>query len=717
MRDIISYIIKIGALYMKKKSTKFKILISLCAVVLAGVIVAVPVLLSLSPRDIQNYSYIAEKQAGAAALRYDVIINGDNNAKFAVDSKSANVFLVSPDGKVLFNSRSEDAAGRMLASVLNVRLRDKDGNSYAMNSTDNSVAFNTFEVKGENDKNAQIIFRLFPDEKGAVKGIGATEIFAEIPLDVKYKDGGFTWSVNTSEVKLPEDFFIEKLSILPGLFSVREGVSEAYYTVPDGCGAVIDLSAVTEKPITLNMGMYGSDVTFYDYNKGAVLPFFAMKKSNCLVNTIITDGDALSVLSCEKHSSGGGYLYNEFIITACGMIDGKLRMGEPYDGMVSQTYYVSEDVNADYNDIALRVRDNLIKRGYLPKQTSGEFIDYPFFVNVLGSADGKTVSTTFEDAAEITALLQSRGVRNIALRFSGSGKNGLASDSDELNGFSSHLGGKKGFEEMAGKITESGNSAWLDVNLYTERSGAKGVKTAVYDLPSRVAGFNVQKFSLNSTNEVNSTISEAYKLTNNIPATDICINDASFLLYTDLKNGLNRQQVLENIREKSGALKVGSNVMLSYPAVYLMGEADAVFNIPETAECAVNTGVTEVPILQMVLHGSVIYGGSYMNVTNLSAEDALLRVIEYGSAPSFLFTHDSASGLNYSIYAAETAKLYSESKALLPVMDMKMTSHEKVVSGVYKITYDYSKVIYVNYNPSVVEVNGIMISAKDYVVI
>jgi hypothetical protein len=157
--------------------------------------------------------------------------------------------------------------------------------------------------------------------------------------------------------------------------------------------------------------------------------------------------------------------------------------------------------------------------------------------------------------------------------------------------------------------------------------------------------------------------------------------------------------------------------MLSYPAVYLMGEADAVFNLPEFADCAVHHCVSEVPILQMVLHGSVAYGGSYINVTNLSSEDALLKVIENGSVPTFIFTHDSASSLNYSLYASEAAKLYAETKALLPVMDMKMTSHEKVVSGVYKITYDYSKVIYVNYNPSVVEVNGIMISAKDYVVI
>ena len=701
---------------MKKVSNKIKMLISVCAVVLVAAIVAVVLLPGLSQKPVQNYSYVSEKQSGADSSDYDIVIGEKNSANFVIDSKTANVFLKSSDGRLLFNSRSEDAAIHSLASVLNVRLRDIDGNSYTMNSTDNSVGFKTFEVKSENDNKAQLVFRLFPDAKQAEKGIGVAEIYAEIPLDVEFENGGFTWGVNTADIKLPEDFLVEKLSVLPGLFSVSEGVSDAFYTIPDGCGAVIDLSAFTEKPITLSMGMYGSDVTFYEYNQGAVLPFFAMEKSSCLVNAIISEGDGLSELLGEKQPMGGGYLYNVFNITACGMIDGKLRMGEPYMGRVSQTYYVTEG-KSDYNDIALQVRNNLIKRGYLSEDVSGKFIDYPFFVNVLGSADGKTVSTSFEDAAEISALLQSRGVRNIALRFSGSGKKGLASDADELDSFSSRLGGKDGYRQMSDKITGAGNSAWLDINLYTERSGNKGIKTAVYDLPSRIAGFKMQKFSMNSTNQVNTNISEAYKLTNNVASTDICINDASCLLYTDLKNGLNRQQVLDNIKEKSGALKAGSGVMLSYPAVYLMSEADAVFNIPETAESAVNEGVTQVPILQMVLHGSIVYGGSYMNVTNLSSEDALLRVIEFGSVPTFLFTHDTASSLNYSIYAAQTAKLYSDAKSLLPVMDMKMTSHELVVPGVYKVTYDYSKVIYVNYNPSVVEVNGIMISAKDYVVI
>jgi hypothetical protein len=48
---------------------------------------------------------------------------------------------------------------------------------------------------------------------------------------------------------------------------------------------------------------------------------------------------------------------------------------------------------------------------------------------------------------------------------------------------------------------------------------------------------------------------------------------------------------------------------------------------------------------------------------------------------------------------------------------MGISSHELVVPGVYKVVYDYSKIVYVNYNPSVVEVEGIMIAAKDFVII
>lgn len=504
---------------------------------------------------------------------------------------------------------------------------------------------------------------------------------------------------------------------MPGLFTVSESTGEEYYTLPDGCGAVVDLSAVASKPLVMDLSVYGNDVAFYDYEQGAVLPFFAFQKKDCIINAIIGDGDGLSEISCKRFANGGGYLYNTFTVTACGMIDGKFYAGEPYEGELSQIYVITQEKNADYNEIAEQVRDNLINRGYLPREGTEKFVDFPFFVNVLGSSDGKTVETTFEDAAEITALLKSRGVRNVALRFSGASKNGLASDSDFNGSFNRRLGGKDGCKTMATKIAGQGNSAWLDVNVFTNNPRKDGTDVAVYEMPSRFAGFPVSEFSLNRTSKVNTNISKSYNMLSEIESADVCLNDGSLVLYTDLSGGRNRQDVLSNIREKSATLSATGSLMLSYPAAYLLNNADAVFSIPDTAGFGNYDGVTAVPVLQMVLHGSVVYGSGYMNLTNLSAEDALLRCIEYGSVPSFLFTHNSRSNLNYNVYASYTAQLYSRAKKLLPVMDMKMTAHEVVVPGVYKITYDYNKVVYVNYNPSVVEVNGVMISAKDFVVI
>lgn len=700
---------------MKKKTGKKKILIVVCALVLAVAIAAAVILPGMFQKSINNYSYIAEKQIGVDySADFDITLKG-TSANLKINSKNASVALVSSDGKTIFNSCSEDAAKYSLANVLSIRMRDKDGNSYTMNSTDNSVAFGTFEVTTIDKTAVSVKFNFFTDAKQAKSMLSHTDTYVSIPVIFSNENGNFKASVNTADIVLPEGNYIEKMSILQGLFSVNTATGNEFYTLPDGCGAEIDLSAVSEKPLALDLGVYGSDVAFYDYSQGAVLPFFAMTKNSYLVNTIITNGDALSEISCKKFENGGGYLYNTFTITACGMIDGKFCVGESYNGEVSQVYAVTKGGN--YNNIAEQVRDNLVTRGYLPDEISDKFIDMPFFINVLGSPDGKVVTTTFEDAAEITAVLKTRGVRNIALRFSGANKKGLSSVSSESNTFSSDLGGKEGYNTMARKITEQDNTAWLDINLYTSKSNGKGQSVKVYETPSKFAGFTVNSFSLNSTNRVNANISESYKMLSSLKSADVCLNDASMLLYTDLKGGLNRQQVLENIKEKSSALSANGGLMLSYPAVYLMKEADAVFNIPDTATCAGNEGVTAVPVLQMVLHGSVIYGSSYMNITNLSAEDALLKAIEYGSAPSFLFTHSSESNLNYNVYASHTAELYADAKKLLPVMDMKITSHELVVPGVYKITYDYNKVIYVNYNPAVVEVNGVMISAKDYVII
>lgn len=698
---------------MKKEAVKNKKIIAIVAVVLAlAIVVAVVVPILYNPK-INNYMYGKADVVKEKAIKQYNTSFGDS-FKYLFDSDESIFAVSSADGSNIFHSHSTAAASNSLATIISLRLRDEKGNSYSMDSTANSVASNGHEIASLDSEHISMIYE-FRSDKADEDGGNIPDIYVSVAVVFEWKQGALKVSVDTSSISVPDDMFIEQISILPGLFSVDAGEHNTYYTVPDGCGAVIDTGAVTEKPISLDMNVYGEDVSFYSYSSGATLPFLAVTRNGFSINAIIEDGDALSRITCKKEAQGGGYLYNTFTITPCGIVDGEFVHGESYSGKISQTYVVKE-TGSDYNAIAAQLRDSLTERNYLATSLNGSFSDLPFFINVIGSADGKASLTTFEDAAEITALLKSRGVRSIALRFSGFAEDGLATVGKKEKKISSELGGDNAFSELCEEIKEQGNSIYIDTNILTDEKGSAN-KVAVYNEWSRFAGLLPEEFSLVNSKRIDENISSSYTLATSFVGASLCLNDGSRLLYSDLLGKNNRQAVLDKLKSNVSALSASGGLMLDYPAVYLMKQADAVFSTPNTASCEGNNGVTVVPILQMVIHGGVVYGSMPINVSNLSSEDALLKCVEYGCVPSFLFTHSAQTSISYSSYATQTAKLYSKAKQLLPVMNMKITSHEKVTDGVYKITYDYSRTVYVNYNPSLVEVNGVMISAKDFIVI
>ncbi len=696
---------------MKSKSIINKIFLAVVAILLvAAITVAVIFLPEFISNDVKNYNYISD----TTPLLYDrgnYDISLDDGS-FLFNSKNSSFAISSADNKAVFNSHSEEASTEGNATILSLRLRDKKGNAYFLDTSSNSVPFKSFKIAAESKNSFTVNYSLFPDKSSAKAGISSAAVYACVDVKFSVKNKTLEVCVNTENIQLPEDFFVEKLSILPGLYSVSP-IENAVFTVPDGCGAEIDTAAVTEKPISLNLSVYGSDTAVYEYEKGAVLPFFAVNKNGYLLNAVIEDGDAISEITCKKQKNGGGYLYNTFTITPCVVKDGRFIKGVSYNGEASQRYALSKDEN--YNGIAAQVRDSLLKKGYINSSLNTNYTDLPFFINVVGSADGENKLTAFESAAEITALLKSRGVRSIVLRYSGYAGNGLFSDAGSLISPAASLGGEEGFEKLSEKIREQGNTLTLDVNILT--SQGKNGEIPLYEQTARFVGSAIPEFVQNPVSSVNNVVSKAYRFAVDYPSTGICLNDGAQLLYSDINGKLNRQQVLSHMQNSVGALSAVGGFMLSDPAVYLMKQASSVFSTPTTASIENEKGVTVVPILQMVIHGSVVYGANLINATNLSPDDAFLKCAEYGGVPSFLFTNDSTTAVSYSSYATQTSKLYSRAKKLSSVMNMKMTSHEKVTDGVYKITYDYSKIVYVNYNPAVVEVNGVMISAKDFIVI
>ncbi len=708
----------------KKLNKKIKIAIIVTVVLLCLAGAAVFGVFFLKGGTAESFDYTSKKTAYENdASSYKESISDTYGNTVCYNPENAFIAIKKADGKSYFTPCGETAKRDKNSALLNLTVRDNTGNSYILNSTDNSAAFKTFEIKEEKNS-LTIIFSLYKDENGAKQGFSKNSFSIEVPVEFTTESGNIKVSVNCAEINLSNGLYIEKLSLLPGLFSVKDALSGEHFVIPDGAGALIDLSVEMPDNVKFDLPVFGTDITIEDFKEGAFIPCYALaekKKTNCV---IISEGEALAEIKCTKHKTvGSGNLYTQFTLTPFSSTEENsvVRLGDQYDGEIALTYVFADTETNSYTTLALVARDAFIKKDYLSSDVLYDFGDLPFLVNVIGSVNGYTKPfTTFEDATEIITLLNSKGVRNVALRFSGSLDGGLKGDSVDSSPVLKSLGGSEGLKSLVKLANDKRSSVWVDVNTFsggTALSGANGlVKASLYnDVYPYMAEKNVKSIISNSS-IFGKNISSSYSLlasTENLNAT---LNDASFLLFTDSNKKLNRQEMLEFTKEKVGALAVNSGLMLDKPALWLMKNASAVYALPTVTSKENAFGVTTVPLLQMVFHGSVIYGSEPINVTD-GSWNAVLKLIEYGSVPSFLFTYEECNNLSYGAYATLTGQYYSKMKSLKSIQGMEITSHEKLLAGVYKVTYDYNKVVYVNYNDSVVTVDGILLSPQDFILV
>lgn len=134
------------------------------------------------------------------------------------------------------------------------------------------------------------------------------------------------------------------------------------------------------------------------------------------------------------------------------------------------------------------------------------------------------------------------------------------------------------------------------------------------------------------------------------------------------------------------------------------------------------------PFAQIATHGLVSYSSEYVNNRQEDVND-FLRDIEYGAAPSFVFTkaetkkYVNSYGLRYyntyypdwENFASEQYKRYNE--ALGDVQDQFITGHQKLAEGVKETTYSNGKRIIVNYNLTEYRNGDLVVPAHNFVVI
>ena len=348
--------------------------------------------------------------------------------------------------------------------------------------------------------------------------------------------------------------------------------------------------------------------------------------------------------------------------------------------------------------------------------------------------------TDFEQALDMLTRMKSKGINSIKLRYKGALSGGTDQSSIMTASLLARLGTRSDLKDLVEYVNAQNMEMYLDVNLL---SAAKGDSFSSGRTAGSIFGKKAEYNAINNSplgkdkyakrllgmKYVEKSIIEILKDTRFSQFTGFCLNDVGSLLYSDYKNGFNRQESAEMISEQLPSLTANMKLMTDTGNFRVIKNVSFISHLPTSASQS-RSAYVSVPFLQLVLHGIVGYSGEPLNFSE-NAKTSFLRCVEYGASPAYEWTYsdtyadkknksdeDSTDtvGVYYENWIASASELYERADAALKDLQAaRMTSHSEIMSSVFCTEYDTGAKIYVNYTESDVTVSGITIPAGDFI--
>ena len=630
---------------------------------------------------------------------------------------------------------------------------------YKLNTQDNSVSFQNAQCSFADDA-LSVTYILTPDSGTAHKEkYEKDDIAFKLVVNYQIKDGSVYVSAKYENLVADSDAKLTKLSLLNSFGAYSEPQQGDYIFVPDGSGALIKTDTRDDSfDSELSFPIYGGDAASGHANSGtanALIPAYGMKQGNNAFVTIINSGDAIATVSADR-VRGGNDFYEagvSFDITPCTESKGKFYMSsESYDGDIGLCIRFLGGSNADYTGMAAAAREQLIRERILSTRTVEEQEYLPLDLTVIGVSDDTLLSfkrlnlrkektfTDFEQALDMLTRMKSKGINSIKLRYKGALSGGTDQSSIMTASLLARLGTRSDLKDLVEYVNAQNMEMYLDVNLL---SAAKGDSFSSDRTAGSIFGKKAEYNAINNSplgkdkyakrllgmKYVEKSIIEILKDTRFSQFTGFCLNDVGSLLYSDYKNGFNRQESAEMISEQLPSLTANMKLMTDTGNFRVIKNVSFISHLPTSASQS-RSAYVSVPFLQLVLHGIVGYSGEPLNFSE-NAKTSFLRCVEYGASPAYEWTYsgtyadkknksgeDSTDtvGVYYENWIASASEFYERADAALKDLQAsRMTSHSEIMGGVFCTEYDTGAKIYVNYTESDVTVSGITVPAGDFI--
>ena len=557
-------------------------------------------------------------------------------------------------------------------------------------------------------------------------------------------------------------FGIITIDVLPN-FGAADTKTDGYAFIPDGAGAISyfnkfhpQYAGFFRKNVYFNhsINMAGFDQTInqlpedFEEPTSIRVPVYGVKEKESAFAAIIAEGDTDSIIDYHPAATTDVFstINGAFIFRAKTHIKNSTGGSQVvYDnGRIVQPrrlrYAMLSGDKANYSGMAVAYREHLEKYGLLAKSKLMENENVPlameFFMGMREQTSGLTSDfkklTSFSDMEEMFRDLNDNGVNNVVA----SSWNWYSADRWQAPVYDLKpepaLGGTSALKSLSNFMNEKGFIFSLEANYvhgtdnYMKYADTQiGVVKNYGDMPLEAGGsyiYSATAIYNRATADYKKFQEFGAKSATNWTEAEFMAKDYNELSPTERVEWV---KVMKNMfaksRETLGYASAGS------AAATYFADLDMLFSIYAHSNQYLFTD-EDVPFIQMVIHGSILYAGETFNGMSNEEMDYLKRV-EYGFVPYYVVTKEppylkyatrmrSLIAPEYSQWRDHIINSYKDyTENLSDVWNVKMNKHTRLSDTLVAVEYENGKTVVINYADTEQNYKGTKIEAKSYGVI
>ncbi len=432
-----------------------------------------------------------------------------------------------------------------------------------------------------------------------------------------------------------------------------------------------------------------------------------------------------------------------------------------YTGNYTFRIFMLDGDDANYVGMAQALREYLIDEGELVKSDAIDK-DIPLFLENFGSikttqkvvgfpVTEHTQLTTFEQSKIMLEQLKEAGVSNINLKLTGWYNGGMEHTAPAKIKVQKAIGGEKGLTELSEYAKANGIGLFPDLDFtYVLKDGSfdgfNYKKDAVRTVDNKAAshrvysalyqGFEDDKLLIINADrmlEIYEKIQEKYN-SYGIDGLSVATLGSDLSSDNSKENAITREEAKGSVSELlAGIEESGNEIMVKGGNAYTYKYVDYITDLP--VDSSRNIYTTEaIPFLGMVLHGSIAYTGSAVNLDG-DYEYSVLKCIENGASPYFILSYtddevDNTSELKnfplfskyysikYNIWKEDLVETYKTlNNALKDVQTATISDHERIAENVVRVEYSTGKTFILNYDAKDYDYEGTKIPSLGFIVV